>query len=301
MRNHYLPQSYLRGFAESGNSDFIFRYEKNSDNVIRTNLINVGQENKLYPDELETFLANEYDSPGKIVLDAISNHKKLTEDQKSFFADYILLLIQRVPETKTYTEKWFATIKDEYLDNLENELKTAIAESPDKLIIGQRRIEELHTIREKNKINPTDIWHQLIKLENFPLMRWALQNMNWQFMTTRYDEFVTCDNPVFIHKAIGLNKSHSELYFPICRRIGLWMTWQGKEGYSDTNQQFVNEMNRRMVQNATKYIFFCKERSVIMKLANNPSIRLNYLLPSTGKELHFFPADKAPKPQTKEG
>jgi hypothetical protein len=289
MRNHYLPQSYLRGFTEASDSEFIFRYEKNSNNVIRTNIINVGQENKLYSDELETALANEYDSPGKKILDAIMGRQKLTEQQKALFTDYILMLNERVPESKANAEKWFLAHRDEYLDKLENDLITLIAEIPEKAEIGRKRIEELRSIRKENRINPTEIWHKLINPENFPQMRWTMLHMTWRFVTTKYDQFVTCDNPVFLHKGTGLNKSNSELYVPICARIGLWLTWQGSEGYCDTNQQFINEANRRMVWKATRYIFFPRNSPAILKLVNKPNPRLNYLLPSTRKELPFFP------------
>ena len=105
-----------------------------------------------------------------------------------------------------------------------------------------------------------------------------LNNMTWRFLVIESEPaFLTSDNPVFYFEGMGLNKPESELSFPISSNIVLWSTWRQDlpEGYFQTNKQVVKEMNRRMAQNASRYIFYASEKKWIMPFIKKNEWHLN--------------------------
>ena len=58
MGYHYIPRYYLKGFTEVDDSEFIWAYEKGTQNFFRTNIRNVAQETRFYSDETESYLTD---------------------------------------------------------------------------------------------------------------------------------------------------------------------------------------------------------------------------------------------------
>ncbi len=81
MGNHYVPRYYLKGFSTLDNPEQVYLYRKGSTNSVRTNVINVGQENDLYPDELETKITQEVEEIAKPILEKIRNFQVPTLDE----------------------------------------------------------------------------------------------------------------------------------------------------------------------------------------------------------------------------
>ncbi len=105
--------------------------------------------------------------------------------------------------------------------------------------------------------------------------------MTWQFLTTTGGHgFLTSDNPVFFHEGLGIGHQLSEVTFPISTNITLWATWRTDllEGFVQTTEQVVDEINRRMVSVASRWVFHGRYRRWIITLVNRSFHRLNRLI-----------------------
>ena len=282
MGNHYVPRSYLKGFTERAESPYIYRYERGSKRVIRSNVSNVGQETRFYPDEVERFLAEKIESPTNPVLAAIRNRQPITLEDRRILVDYMVVMMIRVPRSREDRINWLKQNMDPYLDNLENEIKQLSETHSDRMEIITRRLSELASLRAQGKPKPEAIWHAEMSPEDYPSVKWALENMTWQFMTRKEDTFLTGDNPFFFFRELGLGRKNSEFYFPISSKVGLWGTWQSKslEGYRRAVDRIVLEMNRRIVSSATKYVFFPNKSDSLIRFVNKPNHRVTYLVPA---------------------
>ena len=83
MGHHYLPQFYLRGFAD-GNTVWVHdRLERRS---FPSQPKSIANENKLYSDEIEQHLANDVEDPAKPATEALRNSQALDSNQRSALA-----------------------------------------------------------------------------------------------------------------------------------------------------------------------------------------------------------------------
>jgi hypothetical protein len=268
------------GFTEQPESPYIFRYEKGEKQTIRTNIKNVAQEIGFYSLDVERFLAEKIESPSTPVLAAIRNRQPITLEDRRILVRYMIVMIIRVPLSKEIRIEWLKQNTDPYLDNLGKEIERLYESHPDKRDILARRSRELTELRREGRPNPEEIWHAAMSPEGYPRISWALENMKWQFMTRREDTFLASDNPFFFFRELGLGRKNSEFYFPISAQVSLWGSWQsqGVEGYNRATDGFVHEMNRRIAQTATKYVFFSKRTDSLVKFVNKPNHRLRYLV-----------------------
>jgi hypothetical protein len=120
---------------------------------------------------------------------------------------------------------------------------------------------------------PKEIWLDLIHPETAPQSVAAMAQMMWRFLyVDREIGFVTCDNPVFFFEGIGIGHQQSELSFPISSRIALHASWRTDipEGYFPVSKEGVREINRRTVNNATRYIFYSVKDRRISNMAERP-------------------------------
>ena len=107
-----------------------------------------------------------------------------------------------------------------------------------------------------------------------------LSQMTWRFFTCeKPNAFLTNDNPVFIFKHIGIGNKYSELTFPISSYITLWATWRYiDEGYFPANNHVIKEINRRTASEATRFIYFSKNRDWVVTLANKKEHPLSFII-----------------------
>ncbi|MDP2884829.1 MAG: DUF4238 domain-containing protein [Ignavibacteria bacterium] len=291
MGDHYIPQCYLRGFAERPECRTTYMFQKGSADHIRTNLRNVAQQTKLYSRELEAFFANSIEAPTKPVLDKIIAQQSITEAERSIFVTFVVAMWRRVPSHKDVVGKWLEETAESYYVQLESEIKHLRELHPGKRDILNNRMLELHALRKENRITPERIWFQLLQSGPSPKVSWAISNMSWQFLITDGDEFLTSDNPVFFFKSLGVGHMNSEVTFPVSSKIALFATWQSNvhHGYRPATGQQIQEINRRTSSAAIKYLFFPRTRDWIPKLANTSQPKLHQLTkdPSDARLVHM--------------
>jgi hypothetical protein len=157
-----------------------------------------------------------------------------------------------------------------------------LEKDPTQAEILEKRRNEINAILTKYAENiPKDLWLLLIAPENTPNILKVLQQMTWHFFT--YDEapiFLTCDNPIFYFRWLGIGKLESEVTFPISSNIVLWATWRKdlKGEYSQPGTQICKEINRRTVVNATRFVYHAKDEYWVHKVICKDNHRLNRLI-----------------------
>ena len=78
---------------------------------------------------------------------------------------------------------------------------------------------------------------------------------------------------------MGVGRRQSEITFPISSNIVLWANWRAdiKNGYSETNNQIVREINRRTATNITRFCYFSADEAWIQKFINKEGHKLNFI------------------------
>ena len=121
---------------------------------------------------------------------------------------------------------------------------------------------------------PKQVWLAGIAPEMTPRVQEAIRRMTWAFLTfEKGAAFLTCDNPVFFFRAMGIGKPESEISFPISSHIMLWLSWRSdfSEAYYPVTERIVKEMNRRTASNASRYVFHSRDDVLLQsELDNSP-------------------------------
>jgi len=281
MGKHYIPRYYLSGFTKNSKPPLIWVYEKGSSRVFATQIKNVAHETHYFPDNFETYLANDIEAPANIVLRKIRGRKMLATKDKIALSNYMAVLWKRVPEGKKRLKEKNPKIGEGIRKKLFEEIEELKRKNPSKASLLEKRRLEAQDILEKFENNHSEeIWRSVIPPEMTPRISKALSKMNWRFFICKEpNAFLTNDNPVFIFKHLGIGKEYSELTFPISNYITLWATWRHiDEGYFPVNNQVIKEINRRTASVATRFIYFSKKSDWVITLANKKKHSLNFII-----------------------
>jgi hypothetical protein len=212
-------------------------------------------------------------------LDKIINLEPLTLKDRKILSDFISVFIKRVPDGLARAYEWYDEVSDEVFDYLKAEIEMLIEVHPDKRALLESRIEELEEHRDDGDITPKQIWEKILPPDVSPVISIVLRMMHWQFFVHDHKPaFLTSDNPVFFFKDMGVGKTRSELTFPISQYVTLWASWrQADIEYIPVDDEVVKEINRRTVDEATRYVFFSKEADWIINLVNKDKLALHFI------------------------
>jgi hypothetical protein len=266
VNNHYIPQKYLKGFCTNGK---LCVYVKDGTKPFYTNPRNVGSENKLYSDELEKYLQRNIEHPSDLVIQKIQERIPLSSEEKSKFVDYLVTLTIRNPTQKEEVIEFVKEKSDISINKIETNLQSINRSTPEEEYKYQGYLSSIERIK-RNGINARDVWSHFIKQSPLLGMKQILVSLNWYFaFHPTKNVFITCDNPLYYNKILGLGNTGAEVFFPINNRIMLWMNWRVlKERYFEANNTFIIEANKRICLNAYKQLYFSHEEAWLNRLAN---------------------------------
>lgn len=281
MGHHYVPRYYLRGFSpDFGNK--VWAYDRKERTKFEPNVINIGQENNLYSDELEATLSKDIEGPANDVLDKIRNKQELTSKDKVSLSLYLITLWKRVPEGKKRLHQRMPEISTEVASSIHSEIDRIISEEPEFREVGLRRKEEVEEILARYRDNPPDaIWHQVILSESTSRIVEQTAQMNWVFFCSEERmSFLTCDNPVFFFESLGIGNTNSELSVPISGETVLWATNRRDliPGYYSATKSVIKEFNRRTAYNSTRFVFSGTDQEWIENFVFKGSWKLNRII-----------------------
>ena len=103
-----------------------------------------------------------------------------------------------------------------------------------------------------------------------------LAKMNWSFLCRETPPFfLTSDNPFVFTERHGLKSPDGQVIFPVSSKILLWLTWQASSEvqYEAASENGVNELNRHIAGNATRFLFFREYSEYFAKIAEDEKQR----------------------------
>jgi hypothetical protein len=254
MGHHYLPQFYLRGFAD-GNTVWV--HDRKGHRSFPSQPKSIANENKFYTDEIERYFANEVEGPAESAIAALRARQGLDSSQRGALAHYVLALWMRVPEGRERVNAGVPEVAESIRKEWHAELDGIMATAPEwaslaeALKVGSEIIEKFKTEP------PPEVWHQYLDRESRSKAAAVLLSMNWQLLLSPQAEFLTSDNPVFFFQHDGIDTPKSELTIPISSSVLLWAHRQPTRGtlYLEAPREAIRVLNRRVASNATRFVF----------------------------------------------
>jgi hypothetical protein len=274
MGHHYVPQKYLRGFAETENKDAIWMYDKKLRKFTNPGIKSVAQEAGFYSDEVEQQLNELVEKPANRVLDKLRNQDRISEIERVHLAVYIAIMPKRVPKRRI---KAFS-ILPEVFEKTINEVRAEIQEwgrtTQNKDLFERRLLETEIAEQSFRKKTPESIVEQIRKPWASKQIISLVCAMPWRIVrSTRSDFFLTSDNPAYFFEAYGIGNPKSELTFPISTDLALFASWQGEQNsisYVQARPALIREANRRLISGAERFIFSHRQEDWIAKISDNP-------------------------------
>lgn len=245
-------------------------HDRESIRSFQTQVKVVGNENKLYSEELEAHFNLKVEVPANKVLQKIREFTQIEESERHALAKYILVMWKRVPKARERTLARIPNVLFEVGEEIHSELDHVAKVMP----YFKEKVSHIKTrvtaYLDTNKANPSSsLWYENIDSEtdHYPIN--ALLSMNWVFLYHDVFQFLTSDNPVFFFEFEGIGSSESELTFPISSTITLWATRT-----TNTNGTFVRasnaavkEINRRTASNSMRWVYSKRNESWILPFA----------------------------------
>ena len=211
-RHHYLPQMYLRGFADE--DDLVWVYERQKNSYLHQGVVNTADKKDFYTivgsdgqktDEVETLMANMVEGPVKHIIERLDKRNLTWEgEDRAILALFVALLQDTqlgLRRTKTPSRIRVPPMVVESSSSLTGSSREIIA-----------RIYEEKTGEDMTDVSPQELF-EMIRDDHFEfknprqnnvkmMMSLSLEvaktlfRLNWEILAApKGMSFVTCDNP----------------------------------------------------------------------------------------------------------
>ncbi|WP_228738894.1 DUF4238 domain-containing protein, partial [Xanthomonas euvesicatoria] len=195
MGHHYLPQHYLLGFADGVR---VWGHDVRARRSFRTQVKSLANETVMYTEELEKHLANVVEGPAQDVIDRARKRLKLRDEDREVLAAYIIAMWQRVPAGRKRVAGYIPSLAETINMQVVQQLDAIAASEPDLAESATRRKEEVGRIISAYKEDPPDyFWHHTLKSGATPRTVQGLLSMNWHFLVSPGESFITWGSPPF--------------------------------------------------------------------------------------------------------
>ena len=275
MGHHYVPQKYLRGFAEIGNPDAIWMYDKKLRQFTNPGIKSVAQESGFYNLDVEQQLNELVEKPANKVLDKLRNQERITETDRIHLGVYIATMLRRVPKSRTEAYSMIPGVFDKTITKVRTQIQEWGQTTQNKELF-ERRLLEVEAAEKKlrNEV-PDFLIEQIRQPWASEEMISAICTMTWRIARSpASDFFITSDNPAYFFKAYGIATPNSELTFPISTDLALFASWQGVQNtiiYIQARPRLVREANKRLMSGAERFVFSHRQEDWIANISNNPN------------------------------
>ncbi|MGY0613446.1 DUF4238 domain-containing protein [Luteimonas sp. A501] len=259
MGHHYLPQHYLLGFAVGKK---LWGHDLTAGRSFPTQVKSVANETEMYTEQLESHLANVVEGPAQDVIDRIRNRIPLRSGDRELFANYVIAMWKRVPAGRNRVAGHIPQLAETIRVQVIQKLDALANAEPDLAEKAEKRKEEVNQIISSYKKNPPDyFWHHTLKSGATPRTIQGLLSMDWCFLVTTGEHFMTCDNPVFFFESEGIGADQAELSMPLGSEICFWASRanSNRPHYFSTERSTVLELNRRSAHNTMRFLYTREE------------------------------------------
>jgi hypothetical protein len=277
---HYVPQKYLKGFADTAEPQKIWMYDKKLGSFTHPTIKSAAQERDFYDSKTEIRLNEQIERPANVIIDKLRNRQQIEERERLVLAIYIGTTIMRVPRRRSRALSILPKAIDRVLQEVADGL---LARNKDDPTVRTLTDEDIKAIRTSLIADPPAGAIEAIREP------WASENviqhvynMQWRIVASAGPSFfLTSDNPASHFEAIGIGRPQSELVFPIATDLALIANWQqplARILFGSAEQKIVKEVNRRIVHGAERFVFSSRREDWIARVANKAEPRFNRII-----------------------
>lgn len=275
MGHHYVPQKYLRGFAETGNPEAIWMYDKKLRQFTNPGIKSVAQESGYYDNDVEQQLSELVEKPANKVLDKLRNQEKITETDRIHLSIYIATMLKRVPKRRAEAYLMIPSVVEKTIIKVRAQIQEWGQTTQNKELFERRLLEVEAAEKKLRNETPDFLIEQIRQPWASEEMISAIYTMTWRIAYSPASDFyITTDNPAYFFKAYGIATPKSELTFPISTDLALFASWQGEQNtviYAQAKPKLVREANKRLMSGAERFIFSHRQEDWIAKISDKPN------------------------------
>jgi Protein of unknown function (DUF4238) len=286
-KHHYVPQMYLKGFAN--NEDQCFVIDASTRKAFTAATANIAAErdyNKIEAEGVPTdALEKELGNFEGVIVPGIKRVRESASfgengKDREDVINLVTLLAVRNPRTRSDMEKMYTELLQAMVampfenparwDAVVKQLK-AIGQWPDGAPVdfeGHKKFVE----ENKHKLKPHQNLTLEIELAAIEKMYPYFDARKWRILEAKDDSggFVTTDHPVCIHRPGGLNYgqqfapglglSDRDILFPLSSRIALVGRLEGDEGVMEVDRDGVARFNATVMGYAMKQVYAANDQ-----------------------------------------
>lgn len=254
-KQHYVPQCYLREFADPNappeGDPFVWIFDKSGKNKRRDKIKNVLASNDLYTLKIkgqkdysiENTLANLESEYAGIFRTKIKNRQPISEEEHITLCAFVSVMLQRTLRHKDNLLKFC----DDLIDHTE-----AIEKAHDVQPTQSQRLKDYRDNRYKLGV-----------LQTLPDITEVLIKMSVAFLCAKGGaKFITSDDPCNLFNpdlqwqrfyGPGLAQRNIQVTLPLSPEIMLCLSWSNLRGYISWEKKRVHDANRLIVGHCYKY------------------------------------------------
>ena len=277
---HYIPQFYLREFTDpetpNGHEPYVWVYEHESKKWKKKSPKNIASKPDYYSfvdqedkrrNEIEKGLSTIEGKTASIYRNKICTRQQLTIQEKATIAEFIVLMVTRVPSFHNIIDSSVCELTKILLEmyNARPEAAKKLKEEYER-DIGKKLpddFDESWFDHSRYKINASKsfILKMMVSLTEIAKI---IFNMTWTFIhTTEKAWFITSDSPFNMRNpksnspwyGQGLMYQDIEVTIPLSRQICILATWKkGLWPHIDIPQLVVEELNHDRIVASDKFI-----------------------------------------------
>jgi hypothetical protein len=285
MGHHYNPQRLLRNFQDPTRPGFIWQHDKCRDDPVQAAISKVAQERDFYGAETEELLNLAVEIPGGNAIDKILGTQPLTLEDQIHLAIHIGTMLQRTPFHRQWTKEISKDIVPKAIEMVREHGHTQIR----LFAQANRRSEEWVNAwltqmgQSIEKLDGKAPQEAIERMNNpFPseTIVAVLLDLTWRIVESGGPQlFITSDNPAVYFRAegYGLGGKETEVVMPISTTVAL----HGSRNRCHPNltrvkasQQTVREFNKRMVRDASRFVFTHDKAPWLAKLLRRDDLGL---------------------------
>jgi len=260
---HYIPQFYLKGFTDpetpKGHEPYVWIYEFESQKWKKKGPKNVASIPDYYTlkdlqngqryDEIEDTLSIIEGKTAKIIKDKIYNQESLNDDERAIMAEFIALMMARVPSAHNNIDQIFSEvhtlIMETYYANYKDrpeeitKMKELYEKDTGKKLPDDFDISWLNPSKYKISCSKGSILEMMFKFVEKAFDR--IYNMTWTFLYTKCQPFfITSDspfdmiNPKSKSALLGHGLGYSDILvsLPLSKEICFLASWNKRHWFS---------------------------------------------------------------------
>jgi hypothetical protein len=266
MGHHYNPQRLLRNFEDTNKPGYIWQHDRQRDVPISAAIRRVAQERDFYDPATEKLLNTQVEIPGGDAIDKILAKRPLTPEE---FVDLIIhvgTMLRRVPAYRQWAKEVSGDIMPKAMEMVREHGRIQVRQLAEANQLSEEWVSTwLEQMEHSIERLDGKAWEIATERTNqpFPSERIlaALLDMTWRIVeSTGPQLFITSDNPAVYFRAegYGLGGEETEVVMPLSTKIAL----HGSRNRNHPNltpmtikQKTVREFNKRMVRDATRFVF----------------------------------------------